>query len=291
MPGIKPTTFSTKQATRLRTVRSLELGDRYPWNRACKIWDHIIKLGPLTFCSFWSGYSFPNRAPVGVLWPNHLCPTSSRHLCHGHRGKPNNGGLIQVMRLWHHGKCTTNNWRNLSNQNGGIKIAFRGCQVPKSGILPQVRKNMGRGSEILTSVIWPAFPAIHKRSYTFSNRDWHALVWWGRKGAQLFLYLPIARSCFWNKHLIRITRVSWGSSRHQGRPAMAFPALAGPVHSSVWGKSGRALLGTLRPSASSDICWTSNSVDSLLQRLNACLVVLDVALKGGKNIQSHLLNY
>ena len=183
MPGIKPTTFSAKQATRLRTVRSLKLGDRHLWNRACKIWDHTIKLGPLTFCSFWSGYSFPSRPlknstcaplksnmefaelgfvassheqrsetrPVGVLWPNHLCPTSSRHLCH--RGNANNGVLIQVMRLWHYGKFTTNNWRNLSNQNGGIKIAFRGCQVPKSGILPQVRKNIN----ICGSGVWNSY--------------------------------------------------------------------------------------------------------------------------------------
>ena len=91
--------------------------------------------------------------------------------------------------------------------------------------------------------------------------------------------------------MFRVTRVSWGSSQHQARPAMAFPALAGPVHAlgnqagPCWEPYG------LPPPVTFVEPVTRLIQNSLIQRLNECLVVLDVPLKGEKNIQSHVLNY
>ena len=188
------------------------------------------------------------RTPVGVLWPNHLCPTSSRHLCHGHRGNANNGVLIQVMRLWHHGKVTTNNWRNLSNQNGESRLPFGVVRCPNQGYFPKYVKistSAGRGSEILTSVIWPAFPAIHKSfipSLIGIGMRWCDGA---EKEPRYLLYLPIARSVPCHTRFLGFFPASSPPGHGLSSPCRASPCL---------GKSGRALLGTLRPSASRDIC-------------------------------------
>lgn len=73
------------------------------------------------------------------------------------------------------------------------------------------------------------------------------------KEPRYLLYLPIARSVPCHTRFLGFFPASSPPGHGLSSPCRASPCL---------GKSGRALLGTLRPSASRDICWASDSVDS-----------------------------